>query len=456
LRGDRAAGSVSASIRRVARAEIPARWRSTKPDKDLQGGCMKLRTWFRTLACAGALATSIAAHGHTTAAAGSVIVIPIVALTASYSTEVHVANPQSVPITVNVKFYEANTSFSPGLKTCTPLAVTNVESFNLLTQCSGQIDPTKNHHGMLILEDAAAVKINYFFAFSRTQTPGGNGFSVEGFPVGNFSGAVGRVFGLKRQAAAPIYQSNCFVAALGEAVDYKIELFDGPSGTAIGSAVTGSLAPYQMIRHLDIFTAAGAPAGDYSNVRARFDETSTGEPAYIGFCTVQESTFFGADFRMSKSVDANDLRQFRKVCYSMDSTCTTEIVGTGQTALAATGTKFVHQIMITPPDYVKCDLVSARLADLEMRIRGPGDPFASPVFATSPPYDSGGDGKTSFYIYTGERNAVNGGFATRWFIDVSYREGSADSTVPIPFGMVCYSGNGITYPWLRGTAADDF
>ena len=175
------------------------------------------------------------AHAQSTAASGSVIVVPVVAETVSYSSEVIVRNPNSTPLTLNVKFYEGLTPHDTGTRSCTDLdrRRERVEAIHRRDQCNPL--GAGNHHGMLVLEDAAAQKTNVFFAYSRAQTPGGNGFSVEGFPIGAFSGAPADVVGLKRQAAAPVYQSNCFVAALGEAVNYQLVLRDGTTNAAIGS-----------------------------------------------------------------------------------------------------------------------------------------------------------------------------------------------------------------------------
>lgn len=416
---------------------------------------MKAHTWFHIPVAALAVLGSVAAHAITTAGAGSVVVIPVVAQTVSYTTEVFVRNYDDETLTVNVKFYEANTSSTPGLRTCSQLVVPSQRTLRMTldTQCTLT---AASHHGMLILEDAASEKVHAFLAYSRAQTPGGNGFSVEGFPIGNFSGAQATAIGIKRQAAAPVYQTNCFVGALGETVNYAIRLFDEATGLQIGADVTGTLAPYQMIRHLDIFAAAGLPApGDYSNVRARFQETDTGSPSFVGFCTVQESTFFGADFRIAKSTDANDNRQRREICYAQDACGTLSSTPTNITNVAR---KNIHWLLIAQPDYVKCELVSDRLADLEMQLRGPGDTFLSPVFVTSPPYSSGGDNQTSFYIFTGHRNdaIINSfGYTTRWFIDVGFREGG-NATVPISYGITCRSGNGVSVPWYRADADDSF
>ena len=398
------------------------------------------------------LVGSAGLHAQTTAGVGTVLVIPIVAQTGSYSSEVFVRNPNAVAITVNVKFHEAKQSSQPGLRSCSNLVLAAGQTLPLTvgTQCTLAAG---SHFGMLVLEDGASEKINYFAAFARSQTPGGNGFSTEAYPAGNFSGAAAGVQGLKRQASAPIYQTNCFVGALGEAVDYQIQLFNGATGVQIGGNVTGSLLPYEMNRHLDIFAAAGAPAGDYSNARVTINNTNAGEPAFVGFCTVQESTFFGADFRIAKSADALDNRQRRLACYSSDDCATANTVN--PTQITDVTRKNIHYFLIAHPDYVKCELVSDRLADLEIQLRGPGDVFLAPVFATAPPYSSGGNNLTSFYIFTGHRNAINGGNATRWYIDASFREGG-NTAVPINYGIVCHSGNGISIPWYRASDVDNF
>ena len=58
-------------------------------------------------------ATAGVAHAQSTAASGSVIVLPVVAETVSYTSEVVVRNPNSTSLTLNVKFYEALTSATP-------------------------------------------------------------------------------------------------------------------------------------------------------------------------------------------------------------------------------------------------------------------------------------------------------------------------------------------------------
>ena len=420
---------------------------------------MKTQIIIRTLVALVGLACVGSIHAQTTAAAGTVMVVPVVAATGTFSTEVTVRNGNSNAVTLNVRFYEALGSASPGQRTCSQLALNSQESkqFSLGTQCTLGAG---GHFGMLILEDAAAEKINTFGVYSRTQNFAASGFSIEGFPIGNFSSATAGSLGLKRTTAGPPFQTNCFVAALGEQVDYKIQLREPTANAQIGSDITGTLLPYQMIRYLDIFTAAGLPTGDYQNIRAVFDDTDVGEPSFVGFCTVQDNVSFGADFRIARSTDGADLGQRRTVCYG-ESPCGT-IDPTSPTQIPNVTTKYIHWMLVRPPDYIKCQLFGPNVADLEMQLRGPGDVLLAPVFANpippynSAPYTSGGNDQTSFYIYTGERGTINGGTATRWFIDVSAREGTPPGSFPLSYGIDCSSGNGISWPWFRATDTDNF
>ena len=209
----------------------------------------------------------------TTAGASSTIVVPLVSSTASYVSEIAVYYPgpfsgTGTSMTTNVFYYDANNLASPGLKPCTPLSINagETKSFLLASQCTLG---SGTHFGLLVLQDAAAEKINYFFAFDRTESIlVHEGFSVDGFPIGNFSGQGADASGLKRIAAFPGFQTNCFVGALGESVDYQLLLFDS-TGAQIGSTLSGTLGAWQELRYLDIFTKVGAPPGDYANARRR-------------------------------------------------------------------------------------------------------------------------------------------------------------------------------------------
>ena len=204
-----------------------------------------------------ALWAGATAHAQTTAGSGTVMVLANAANTSSFGNEISVQNPSTTSsITLDVLFYEATTSSSPGLHTCTQLTLPANASLNfqLVTQCSMN---TSNHHGMLILQDSATPKVNYFYVHGRLQTPFGIGYSVEGAPIGNFSGQQSNVLGLKRTASGNFFASNCFVGALGETLHYRIRLFDGATSVQIGNDVTGTLSPFQMTRYLNILAVTG-------------------------------------------------------------------------------------------------------------------------------------------------------------------------------------------------------
>ena len=239
---------------------------------------------------------------QTTAGSGTTMVFPVTAQTASFASEVTLFNPGPSLLTASVAFYEAQNSSAPGPKTCNDVSVPAARSvqFQIATQCALA---SGSHFGLLVVADKALPPVNSFYGYTRVQNPQGIGFSIEGFPAQNFNNQVSHATGLKKQAASPTYQTNCFVGSLDQAVNYELRLFDDASGVQIGGTIVGSLGAFQQFRYLDVFGVNGvnAPAGDQTNVRAQFTQTSGGSANLIGFCTVQDNTSFGADFRIAKS-----------------------------------------------------------------------------------------------------------------------------------------------------------
>lgn len=238
---------------------------------------------------------------QTTAGASSTIVVPLVARTGSYASVITAFNPNAESISVDATLYDAAKTATPGAKTCEPLSIpagASVE-FDLAGRCALSAGPS---FGALLLTERTGTRV--FYGYARTQTPTGVGFSTEGFPIENFNDQLQHVTGLERTAAAaglPAFQTNCFVAALADNVDYQLLLFDGTTNASIGTPLAGTLTAHQQIRYLDVFHQAGAPDVDYRNVRAEFRNLSAANRKLIGFCTVQENTTFSADFRIAKS-----------------------------------------------------------------------------------------------------------------------------------------------------------
>jgi len=241
------------------------------------------------------------AIAQTTAGTSATIVVPVIAQTASFASDVTVYNPNAASINVNAVFYDAQNTASPGPKACTSLAVgANVsKGFTVATQCAL---PSGSNFGLLVLSESTGTQ--RFYGYARTQTPQGIGFSTEGFPIENFNDQIQHATGLKRVAATgglPAYQTNCFVATLCDAISYELRLFDGGTNVQLGSTLSGALAAFQQFRYLDVFAAAGVAAGNKTNVRAQFTNLTGNQKKLIGFCTVQENTTFSADFRIAKS-----------------------------------------------------------------------------------------------------------------------------------------------------------
>lgn len=436
-----------------------------------------------TLILISALTYAGGVGAQTSAGAGTVLLLPLIAdITAGtkWVSTIFVQNPNPNPITVSVTYYFSDNQGTVGIQgtslACTPLSVpaNAAVTFDPATQCPLSTLPSPgntNVFGSLVLADATSTyATNVFLAYSRVAKPSGesgagNGFSVEGFPVGNFSSATSDVIGLQRSSETPVpnFLSNCFVAALNEQVDYSITLRQGETGALLGtypqSGPPLTLAPYHNVRIFDVITAAGLPAGNYSNVRATF--TNQDGSAMIGYCTVESTTAGSADFRLAKSTDARDVRQSRLACYGMDS-CPASTPSTNNPAeITNASLKNIHYAIFDQPDFIKCDLVgdvSTTLPYLEITLRGPGDPITSPTFAlpapyNAAPYTAGGGGATGFYIYTGEKSTIASGSTTRWYIDVQVRSGATGYSLPLKYGIECSSGNGISIPWLGTTAA---
>ena len=253
------------------------------------------------------VAYSTAVQAQTTAGTSTVIVVPVVAQTASFASEVTLFNPNVEAISVAIHYYDANNLTTAGPKSCNLVSIPAGSSvqFGLAAQCT--LESESSHFGLLVASEQTQTQ--EFHGYVRTQNPQGIGFSTEGFPREHFSDAAAHATGLKRTAAAPgvpPFQTNCFAASLDQAVNYELRLFDGTSGAQIGSTVAGSLAADQQYRYLDVFGQFGvnAPAGDLTNVRAEFINLSGGGVPLIGFCTVQDNQTFSADFRIAKSVSA--------------------------------------------------------------------------------------------------------------------------------------------------------
>ena len=298
-----------------------------------------------------------------------------------------------------------------------------------------------------------------FAGFSRATTGAGLGFSVEAFPAHTFTSANTIVTGLRRRAASagsPAFQTNCFVANLHDVtpgqhlnstINYTLR---NSAGAAIGSGSV-QMTPGRMIRMLDIFATAGAPVGNYDDASIEFEESGTGEPGLMSFCTVQDNTNFGADFRIGKQfrgygtqysgIGAQDDH------VSRDTTVAYDIKMTGDTtprafsipASTAATSANTHVVYFRHPDYVACEIIdpatnlrAVATYGLEMRLR---DQYLNTL--------AGGANIQGFSrIYMGDKTDRNNGANARYTIEV---ESTAVNTAAVrPYKLHCQSGSGHT------------
>lgn len=366
---------------------------------------------------------------------GTILRVPVVVNSTTFGSTLTVRNPNASPINLSVTFY-AGTGSAVGSKSCGVVVVPANQTIeqSVAALCALPL-PGGSQFGQLHLYELDAANLP-FSAYSRVQTFSGNGFSVEGFKMGSMTGtdAVTAVTGLKRQAGAPGYTSNCFIASLGEAVDVVWNLQSG-AGALIGASQSTTIAANGMVRFSDVFSVVGAPAGDYSNVTAEFSEnTLIAEPGFVAFCTVQNNTSFDADFRIAKDTNPADARA-RKFA-----TASTTGLGAGL-ALNAYGDQHVLGMNLQHPDWVQCAVNATTPANFEMRLK---DPAGNVV--------AGGSSVSSFgEVYLGERSSQPVGM---WKLEVESANGG--ETFPSPYTVTCQSGNGTNPPVYLGLEADEF
>ena len=126
----------------------------------------------------------------------------------------------------------------------------------------------RSNFGVLI--SAFAGGDGTYALYSRVQTPEGNGFSIEGTVANTCCGTVSEVIGLVRQAAAPTFQSNCFIFNQEPRAGRIVLTLASGDGQVVASQIVDVKA-MEFIRLLDVFAALNAPTGDVDNVRATFE-----------------------------------------------------------------------------------------------------------------------------------------------------------------------------------------
>lgn len=372
-------------------------------------------------------------------------VLPIVVDTASFAQRIVIRNPNQQAITLGAMFRPAEGTAQAALLTCPGFEVaadSEVTFASLRALCPALA--AGSNFGMLQLGGSGPAT---FSVYSRVSNPAGEGFSVEAFPAHVFTSATSVVTGLRRSAAtadAPAFQSNCFVgnpASFGYAgtpTDVEVSL-RGPGGMVLGTTVV-PLVTGRLVRLLDVFAAVGAAAGDHLDATATFRVLGEPGPAIAAFCTVQDNTHFGADFRIAKQelawdsiIGSQDLGAIRNLpLYSgltfSDGSHDTFTIEPGKAGNA-------HLFYFRHPDLIGCRLFQG--SDLEIRLRAPG-----PDGQTWQTVAGGNDISTFVNVYLGDKPVRGSGANVPYLLEVERRDAVMDD--PRSYVLQCFSGSGHT------------
>ena len=402
------------------------------------------------------LGLSGGALAQTTDGYHSIQIFPVVVDTASFTQRFNFRNPNDVQVSITPKYYPAQGT-SSGILTCPDIVIQGgkTATFTSLRQICPSL-AAGSQFGFLYTSELSPSSLPYA-GFSRVANPQGNGFSVEAFPAHTFTSADSVINGLRRRAASgpnPAFQTNCFIGNLNEVtasgpsttpVEYT--LYNSAS-TVIGSG-TVNLAPGAYVRLLDVFAAGGAALGDYDDAQMKVVELNNnvdlGEPGIISFCTVQDNTSYGADFRIGKQERGNggmaypgdllgsqDDHVSRETLVDADSLGRSFQIGTGASANT-------HVIYFRHPDYVQCEVINPSTGlravagyGLEIRLLDPDGVVVA-----------GGDNITGWSdVFLGDKTERNGGANTRYTVEVE--DSQVNTGAVRAYKLHCRSGSGHT------------
>ncbi len=413
-------------------------------------------------ACLLAGLVPLAASAQSTDGYHSVQIIPVVVDSGSFVQRFNFQNNNGSDITLTPRFYPGN-----GATQLTPIVCPNI-----LVPANGEAVVTSlrtlcpalgvgSQFGFLYLSHATGTGYLTYSAFSRVSNIAGAGFTVEGFPGSTFSSATSVVTGIRRLAAsgnAPAYQTNCFLANMpvfgNSPIDTPVHyVIRNSAGAQIGSGDV-TLSPGKLVRLLDIFAAGAVAPGDQDDAMITFVENGPAEPGLITFCTVQDNTSFGADFRIAKAARAvlpafanpNPVAGPEDILAARDIVFDGVDVGTPFT-IPAGAFNNLHVIGYHASDYVQCEiinpntgLVAAASYGLEIRATDPGGATnAGGNNSVVVPDPGQGDS-----LFTGNRddNEANG----YTFLQVESNGQNTGSARP--YKLRCRSGSGMTLPFI--------
>ena len=384
-------------------------------------------------------------------------VFPVVVDSAAFTQRFTFKNPDAaIAATIAITYFPGTGSSQAGGLDCPNVTVpANGQTVvtSLRTLCPALA--AGSQFGYVYAVSANAENL-LFSGYSRVSNAAGNGFSVEAFPAHTFTSADTIVSGIRRRAAsgnAPAFQTNCFIGNVADVTpnlntnsDLTYTVYSS-AGTSLGSGAL-QLTPGKLTRLLDVFGAANVPAGDYEDASVVFSELGAGEPGLMTYCTVQDNSSFGADFRIGKQLKGWGT-QYAGTGQQDDHVGRNSIVGfdikmTGDTtarafSIPASATGNTHVVYFRHPDWVMCEIIDPATNvralpayGLEMRLR---DQYLNTL--------AGGAGIQGFTrIYLGDKTDRNNGTNARYTIEVE--SSTVNTTAVRPYKLHCQSGSGHT------------
>jgi hypothetical protein len=394
----------------------------------------RLATFARLTLAAIVLSSSAAAHAQSPYGLAARQTIPFVidlqdvaGGPALWLTELDFHNPGSLPVTVQPVYLPINVKIGP--VSCNPVTIgpgaTLETTLHLLCNT-----PSGLSFGSLQVSSLNSVNSGeatdpggrIFLATARIARLGAF-FTVEGFPQGQLSGnqRSAAVNGLKSGSVGPNnWRTGCYATTVGEAVPVYVRLVDG-NGQQIGNFASAAIDPNLGIEgatFTDVFTAVGAPPGNYTDVTALFSTAplgGIGGGGVFGFCRIQNTTTFGEAFAIAKYLDNND--DAKQYVVSADKSRVGETFAVVNEIILndQSGRSNMHVAYFEHPDKVSCSIrftshpEELAVFDLgQMRLIDPDDNVAA-----------GGAHKMDFSLDLREKSVHNNGRNGRWIIEVA-------------------------------------
>lgn len=430
-----------------------------------------MNTFARITACAllgaAALLPALAA-AQSTDGYHSIQVFPLVVDSGSFTQRFNLHNNNDYNIDLRVNYYPGM-GVSGVAITC-PHIFINLGSEKVFTSLRAMcpaLPVGTSQFGLLVLTDqtTGSPGVNTFAGFSRVSNPQGNGFTVESFAANQFNSAALHITGLRRLTAtpsSPTFQTNCFLGNMPlfdpgntpVSTNVHYTLHD-KSGVQIGAG-DEPLLPGQFKRLLDIFFAAGAPAVDYDDAMLRVNYQTVSQAGLIAFCTVQDNTSYGADFRIAKQAGAHTLFGPGLTPSAKDILAVRDV----RVDHDALGRIFeippgvysnTHVIYFRQPDYVTCEIINPATGlratpsyGLEIRSAGPNEEtYGGGNNAVSLP-------PSSATSYVGDKENGNMGEGANGRAIIEVEDSETNSAANRPYLLHCRTGSGTTgYDILR-------